>query len=480
MEQSWSSASASGAAGTRGYQGPRSWPLHRLVERWGFPQHGPVLGVWAVVVVISVFSGLINVWMGWNGIPVAVGGLTVDITVYPPFLIALLLTVWLGPAWGVIPLYLANLASGIAGGLTPGIAAVFALAAPVEMVILWGSMVLLNVSPELRTARDAVNFLLVALVAATASSLATPLWNVANHLDLTQGFRVWRGWVVGDFLQCVLIGAPTLRFLTRRVQAGLAGRFPDPPIYPESHGAAVVFVATLFVMLGTLAFVGVAASVRALGLNPDTRIPSGDLLLPQLHQIGAFLAVVFVVLMCTTVVFTWALAYLSTMEHAEARHDALTGCLNRRAFHEIYEREGIRSRRLGQGLVILFLDIDHFKTVNDRFGHQVGDRVLQHFAWRLQALVRDTDFVFRWGGEEFVILLPHTDPAEGPLMADRIRENVAQNPAMIRGVREPVQLTVSVGVAASPEPPERPDALLEQADAAAYRAKAGGRNRVSG
>jgi GGDEF domain-containing protein len=322
----------------------------------------------------------------------------VDITVYPPFLIALLLTVWLGPAWGVIPLYLANLASGIAGGLTPGIAAVFSLAAPVEMVILWGSMVLLNVSAELRTVRDAVRFLLVALIAATASSLATPLWNAANQLDLLQGFRVWRGWVVGDFLQCALIGAPTLRFLTRRVQARLARRFPDPPTYPESHGTAVIFVATLFIMLGALASVGVLVSLRALMLDPETRIPSGELLLPQLHQIGVFMGVVFAVLMSTMVVFTWALAHLSAKEHAEARHDALTGCLNRLAFHEIYEREAIRSRRLGQGLVILFLDIDHFKSVNDSFGHQVGDEVLQHFAESLRGLVRDTDFVFRWGG----------------------------------------------------------------------------------
>jgi diguanylate cyclase (GGDEF)-like protein len=439
-----------------------------------------VLAVWALLLVVSVLSGLVNVWLGWNGIPVAVGWLTIDVTVYPPFLIALLLTVWLGPAWGVIPLYFANLASGIAGGLTPGGAAVFSLAAPVEMVILWGSLVLLNVSPELRTVRDAMHFLLVALIAATASSVATPLWNAANHLDLLQGFRVWRGWVVGDFLQCALIGAPILRVLTRGVQASLAGRFPDPPIHPDSHRAAVGFVATLFVMLGVLASLGVVTSVRALMLEPDTRVPSGELLLPQLHQIGFFLGVVFVVLMFTTVVFTWALAHRTTKEHAAARRDTLTGCLNRRAFDEIYEREAVRSRRLGQGLVILFLDIDHFKTVNDRYGHPVGDRVLQHFARGLQGLLRDTDFVFRWGGEEFLILLPHTAPAEGAPMGDRIRERVAEDFVLTRDVREPVRLTVSVGVAATADPPERADALIAQADAAAYRAKEAGRNRVSG
>ncbi|HKJ01317.1 MAG TPA: hypothetical protein VJ997_02650, partial [Longimicrobiales bacterium] len=301
MGESWVTAPAPGTVGTRGYRGPRSWPLHRAAGRWGSPGQGQVLGVWVLFVVVSVVSGLVNVWLGWNGVPVAVGGLTVDVTVYPPFLVALLLTLWLGPVWGVVPLYLANLASALAGGLTPGVAAVFALAAPVEMVILWGSMVLLNVSPDLRTWRDLGHFLLAALVAATASSLATPLWNVANHLDLLQGFRVWRGWVVGDFLQCALIGAPLLRFLTGRVQRDLAGRFPDPPVYPQSHGAAVVFVATLFTMLGTVASLGVAASVRALDLHPSTLAPSGDLLVPQLYQIGVFLGVVFVVLMCTTV-----------------------------------------------------------------------------------------------------------------------------------------------------------------------------------
>lgn len=479
MGESWFGSTTSDVRSPRGYRGPRSWPLHGEVGRWGHPGHGPVLAVWAVLLVLSVLSGLVNVWQGWNGIPVAVGGFTVDVTVYPPLLIALLLTVWLGPAWGVVPLYLANLASGIAGGLTPGVAAIFSLAAPVEMVILWGSMVLLNISPELRRLRDLAHFLLVVLIAATASSVATPLWNAANQLDLLEGFRVWRGWVIGDFIQCAVFGVPLLRLCTRSVQGGLARRFPDPPVHPQSQRGAVVFVATLFVVLGTLASLGVVTSVRALALAPDTRIPSGDLLLPQLRQIGFFMGLVFVVLMFTTVLFTWALAHLTTLERADARHDALTGCLNRRAFGEIYDREATRSRRLGQGLVILFVDIDHFKTVNDRFGHQVGDRVLEHFARALHALVRDTDFVFRWGGEEFVILLPHTGAPEGPAMADRIREQVAEDFVVTRNVREPVRLTVSVGVAAASRPPEGPESLIAQADAAAYRAKEAGRNRVA-
>ncbi|HKJ01778.1 MAG TPA: GGDEF domain-containing protein, partial [Longimicrobiales bacterium] len=112
--------------------------------------------------------------------------------------------------------------------------------------------------------------------------------------------------------------------------------------------------------------------------------------------------------------------------------------------------------------------------------HPVGDRVLQHFAAGLQGLVRDTDLVFRWGGEEFLILLPHTAPSEGPPMADRIRERVAEDFVLHRDGREPVCLTVSVGVAAAAIPPEFPDTLIARADAAAYRAKEAGRNRVSG
>jgi diguanylate cyclase (GGDEF)-like protein len=118
------------------------------------------------------------------------------------------------------------------------------------------------------------------------------------------------------------------------------------------------------------------------------------------------------------------------------------------------------------------IDIDHFKEVNDTFGHQAGDDVLQRIARVLQRTTRQSDFVARFGGEEFVVLLPETPLLEGLHVAEKIRAAVAAEDFATR-------VTVSAGVATMPQPHiDSPDALVAVADAALYRAKQGGRNRV--
>jgi diguanylate cyclase (GGDEF)-like protein len=177
-------------------------------------------------------------------------------------------------------------------------------------------------------------------------------------------------------------------------------------------------------------------------------------------------------------VFSTTLARMGERQRRLSRRESLTGCFNRRAFHELFPREVERARRLGQGVSLVFLDIDHFKAINDRYGHETGDRVLQQLAVRLQALVRETDLLFRWGGEEFVILLAHTAAHDAPALAERIRSAVADRPFLEREYSRSIVVTVSVGTAGSTSYPVDPDALLARADAACYRAKELGRNRV--
>ncbi|MCK9356724.1 MAG: PAS domain S-box protein [Dehalococcoidia bacterium] len=159
-----------------------------------------------------------------------------------------------------------------------------------------------------------------------------------------------------------------------------------------------------------------------------------------------------------------------------ARFDALTGAFNRRSILEKLDEWVRHVRRYKGHLSVVMLDIDHFKLVNDRHGHQVGDHVLADTATLLQRSVRQTDFVGRYGGEEFLIILPRTDAAGATVMAQRTRA-IVQGTTMHDAEGGMLGITASLGVAEWGDEDDE-DALIRRADAALYRAKAAGRNRV--
>ena len=156
-----------------------------------------------------------------------------------------------------------------------------------------------------------------------------------------------------------------------------------------------------------------------------------------------------------------------------ATRDPLTGCWNRRAFFEQFETQWGAAQRHGHPISCILLDIDHFKSVNDVHGHSVGDQVLEKLAALLNTLARNEDVVCRYGGEEFCILLPHTDIDEACLAAERYR-------AAVEALEFPnLSVTSSFGVSALQLGPADPQEMIDQADKCLYVAKRGGRNQVS-
>ena len=157
------------------------------------------------------------------------------------------------------------------------------------------------------------------------------------------------------------------------------------------------------------------------------------------------------------------------LEHL-ARHDSLTGCLSRRAWLDNCDQEMDRSIRRGRQMTVLMMDIDHFKSINDNYGHQVGDQVIVTFVKHVIGALRRADSLGRYGGEEFVALLPETGTEQALIVAERIR-------SAVHTATEAPGCTVSIGVATS-DVNVSVDGLLARADAAMYRAKNNGRNRV--
>ena len=460
------------------YQGPSWWHLSRLADARTNPGMRRIAALGALVLATSLVTGILNVTWDWNAIPVRLGWVEVPVTIYPPFVLSLFSAIWLGPTWGLVPAYTANLAGALVAGLGPATSLLFALAGAIEILIFWGSMVTLNINPELRRRRDLARFGLVCLIAPITASLAVLLWNTAHNLDTTEGMRVWRGWVVGDFLQALLVVAPLLRFGGPRIRAWIDHQFASPPRYEVTYTRAAMLATVTFSLIAVLVFVGLYALQVSLDIDPAARTRSGQLLGERLREMQLYLGVLVAALTISASVFSNVLARMGERQRSLSRRESLTGCFNRRAFYELFPREVERARRLGHGVAVVFLDIDHFKSINDRHGHEAGDRVLQQLSARLRGTIRETDLLFRWGGEEFVILLPHTGTGEGAALGERIRAAVAGRPFAAGDSHPVVAVTVSVGIAGTGEKSADPDALLARADAACYRAKEAGRNRV--
>ncbi|MEM6603880.1 MAG: PleD family two-component system response regulator [Pseudomonadota bacterium] len=158
--------------------------------------------------------------------------------------------------------------------------------------------------------------------------------------------------------------------------------------------------------------------------------------------------------------------------------DPMTGLHNRRYLNMHLDGLCQKAYEVGKPLSVAMLDIDHFKSVNDTYGHDVGDQVLVQFADRIKNHIRNFDMGVRYGGEEFTLLMPETDLAQASVVAERIRDAVASKPFQVSTAKGLLDISCSIGVARLSVDGENPDQLLKRADAALYRAKHTGRNRV--
>ncbi|MCW8331899.1 sensor domain-containing diguanylate cyclase [Photobacterium sp. SDRW27] len=163
-----------------------------------------------------------------------------------------------------------------------------------------------------------------------------------------------------------------------------------------------------------------------------------------------------------------------------ANHDSLTGLLNRSAATDIAEQQIPRHLATGQPLCCVLIDLDNFKSINDRYGHHVGDEVLQHFAATCRRALRQNDYICRWGGEEFMLLLPETTVEQAQMIIERLRRHTPTFCTKVEN--EPLGYTASMGIAALSPADTGLDSLLFRADEALYTAKHNGKDqsRVAG
>ncbi|HRH90018.1 MAG TPA: GGDEF domain-containing protein, partial [Rubrivivax sp.] len=209
-------------------------------------------------------------------------------------------------------------------------------------------------------------------------------------------------------------------------------------------------------------------------LRPSTVLT--DMTQHSVLNVGSALAYTVLVLLLHATLLVLVVSRLLGRLQQLARRDALTGLLNRRAMHVLLDQQAGQRRRAADTFSVLMIDIDHFKEVNDRHGHEAGDQALVHIARRMMQALREQDRLGRFGGEEFVVLLPASDLGRALAEAEALRRHVREQPLQLGALSLP--LSISIGVAEWGGVAEDPSRLLARADAALYRAKSLGRDRV--
>jgi diguanylate cyclase (GGDEF)-like protein len=322
----------------------------------------------------------------------------------------------------------------------------------------------------------------------TGSFLAPAIANVfyiAGHYGILAGLRRHFGlaprWNVVCLLSLAILGVHFSPFAQASVThrlilfypviitmniliIKLLWRAPDHEAKPAYRSLLVLEIAFLLQILCSFGLI--------LSSNGGTLTPAGSQFLQTAGSLSTFIFLSVATMSCALVV----IRHQEVALRKASLSDSLTGWLNRRALQDIAEREFLRSRRGHSPMSFMIFDIDHFKSVNDRYGHAIGDAAIRHVTQQAAHALRGYDGLFRIGGEEFAAIISDAPFEELQRIGERLRALIEAQPLMLNG--RPVAITVSVGMASGEPADIRWEDILRRADDALYCAKQGGRNQV--
>ncbi|WP_287880890.1 diguanylate cyclase [Aquitalea sp.] len=466
------------------------WRLWRVISR---RERCCLFGGWLFSLLLSLGLGLLSVVDDWSGIPLQFGGVTIYITLYPALLISLWWSLCLGWWWGALQAYLTTLVLALYAGMAWQWAILFAFADPLGVAVMVLGFRALPMLRGLRSMESVVHFIQLSFVGSIFSSSGALIWTYCNNQPFSELLPIWQGWWLGFFLQNLLLVGPVLS-LSWLVTDRWLSRYIALKSAAEAESRHLIVLLLALVSVGALVYGYLSLSLGSSlllgqlqhGLPPDIRHAA-----LVMTQTGWVFFWVFALLVLFNAFFAYRLflhwqgrnqQLLNALKQSNAylaqlvRLDGLTGLLNRRSGDEVLQQEWLRSQRSGLQAVLIMLDIDHFKQVNDEYGHDVGDRVIERVAMLLLEHTRAIDTAIRYGGEEFLLVLPQTTLEGGMQLAERLRQQMAGR-ALHCNDRE-IEVTISLGVAATSIVMQDKAAWVKQADMALYKAKRAGRNRV--
>jgi len=377
-------------------------------------------------------------------------------------------------AWwyGAVPAYCATLALALYAGMPLPWTLLFGLANPLGFAVMVIGYQAIDMRRDLRGLNALLFYVQQSFVACVFSSSGALIWSYTNDYERTALLPVWQGWWLGAFLQSVLVVGPLMAMLWPRTERWLAA-------HPQLMRDAPARSRTS--LLGLLASValGVVVYGYATFTLAEAQVDQEALRQTMWIFYWVFVAIVlFMAFFGYQLFLHWQKSQDMLLAELQklATTDALTGLLNRREADSRLAAEWERTRRSGHSAAMVLLDIDHFKRINDQYGHPAGDAALRCLAAVMRSVMRKVDLGARYGGEEFLIMLPETGMRGAHAFAERLRHEVAAAPVSHDGVD--FQIRISLGVAVVRQDDASYERWFSRADQALYRAKQGGRNRT--
>jgi diguanylate cyclase (GGDEF)-like protein len=447
---------------------------------------------WLIICLFIIPSSLVTRIFEWTGIPLEIGGLSVYLTIYIPMLFCVPMVIWLGYFWGAIPAYLSTFVVASYGGMPIEWNLVFSLSNPLSLAMYSLFYKITNQRPSLISTAAVVGFVLVSFVASLAGSSGAFLWAFTNNVGLNSVELVWQGWWLGGWVQTVLVVLPLMHFgnrLARKTVAPLSKKsVSDNQTFKLFGYTMLVFTSIL------IAFVWI---VRMFGINEISKISditanslNAQFINNTIDSLTYPLYILLMVMMALMyliyrAVLYWHLSLISankklteqnTLLQTLATTDSLTGLQNRRDILNAIEIEFDRTKRSRTQMSVLMIDIDNFKRINDNYGHIVGDNAIRDVAKSIGLSIRPYDIAGRYGGEEFVVLLPNSDIQVALDIGKRILENVKTSCKI--QTADSYTITVNIGAAQMIKTETSSQSTIENADRALLKAKRLGKDQV--
>ena len=442
-----------------------------------------VVATFFAVAVASIFLGILSQRCGLDAVRITtVYNIPIYFTLYPPIILCGILTFWFGLRWGATAAYISTFAVSVDAGMSIFPAIIFSFANPVGLFVMHTLASAFRAEPDLSDFRSKAIFAASVLLGASASSSAAFLWALRSGGEASMFFPLWEGWILNNVLYFLLIVGPVLWLTGRKIalwKESHAGKFIIEEVSPARITACLIISVMVPIVIAICLGFGIQRQLSILGgvdavQNIHSQLQysksAQDVLLVIVGFLG-FTSIYFFSLLFRQIVrVRKELAKLSNT-------DSLTGLRNRRFAEEQLDIQFKRYCRHGTPCSLIILDIDYFKSVNDRYGHPAGDRTLREIARYTVENTRDIDIRARYGGEEFLIISPDTDISGARTLAERLRRHIEEHP--VEWEDAVIRITASFGTAEIlPDDPD-PYRWVSRADKALYLSKKSGRNRVT-